>query len=123
MNTVLWVAQLILALAFLAAGAIKLIRGRDKLLPTMPWVEDFPAGVVTAIGALEVLGGVGVVLPAAIDTAPILVPVAATGLALIMIGAIVTHVGRGETNGTPPPAVLLALALLVAIGRFGPWPL
>jgi uncharacterized membrane protein YphA (DoxX/SURF4 family) len=67
-----------------------------------------------------VLGALGLILPAAFDIAPILTPLAACGLAIIMIGAIITHTRRKEYQPVMINTVLLVLALLVAIFRFGP---
>lgn len=122
MNLALWIVAGLLAVAFLFAGGTKVVRGREDLIKAgMGFVEDFPMGAVRAIGALEVLAAIGLILPAVLDIAPILVPLAATGLVLMMIGAIIVHLRRGETNGIVPSAVLLLLALFVAWGRFGPY--
>lgn len=123
MNAVLWLLQLLLGLAFLALGSLKLTRPREVLLRALPWVEDLPQGAVRAIGALEVLGALGVVLPAAVRAAPVLVPVAATGLALLALGAVATHLQRSERDRAVLPGVLLVVAVVVAAGRYGPWPL
>jgi uncharacterized membrane protein YphA (DoxX/SURF4 family) len=120
MNVVLWVVAAVLALAFLAAGLMKVVQPKEKLAASgLGWVEDFSAGAVKAIGAVEVLGAVGLVLPPLVDVAPVLAPLAALGLALTMAGAVVVHVRRKEQF--VPPLVLGVLALLVAILRFGPW--
>jgi hypothetical protein len=84
------------------------------------WVEDFNAGTVKAIGALEVLAAVGLVLPAALDIAPVLVRLAAVGLVLIMVGAVITRLRRREAKAMVADLVYLALAGFVAWGRFGP---
>ena len=67
------------------------------------------------------LGAIGLILPAVLDVAPVLVPVAAVGLALVMVGAATTHLRRKETPMVVLNVVLLALALFVAWGRFGPY--
>lgn len=122
MNVVLWVIAGLLAAAFLAAGAMKVLQPKEKLAASgMGWAEDFSAGQVKAIGVLEVLGAIGLILPALLDVATILVPLAATGLAITMIGAIVVHARRGERPGIVPGAVLFLLAAVVAWGRFGPY--
>ncbi len=122
MNVVLWIIAGVLALAFLAAGAMKIGQPRKKLADSgMPWVEDFSDGAVKGIGALEVLGAIGLILPAALDIAPVLVPIAATGLALLMGGAAITHARRREPQGIAVNAVLFVLAAVVAWGRFGPY--
>lgn len=118
MNIALWIAAGLLAVAFLAAGLSKLVQPKEKLAERTPYVEDFSAGAVKAIGALEVAGAIGLILPAITKIAPVLVPLAATGLALMMVGAIVVHLRRGEKS-IAVNIVLLALAVFVAWGRFG----
>lgn len=121
MNVVLWIAAGLLAAVFLMSGALKASQPKEKLHANMPWVEDFSPSMVKAIGAVEVLAAIGLILPGALDIAPVLVPLAATGLVLVMIGAIITHVRRKEYQGLPINAVLLLLAAFVAWGRFGPY--
>jgi uncharacterized membrane protein YphA (DoxX/SURF4 family) len=122
-NVVIWVLQILLALAFVAAGLTKLTRPRQQLATTMGWVEDFPDPGVRAIGALELLGALGLLVPALTGIATILVPIAAVGLALLMVGAAVTHRRRGELPLIGINAVLLVLAVVVAWARFGPYSL
>lgn len=121
MNVALWIVAGLLALAFLAAGGFKLTTSRaDLQAKGMAWVEDFSDGAVKGIGAIEALGGLGLVLPALIGVAPVLVPVAAAGLVLVMAGAVVTHLRRGEGFAAAVPALVLGLlAAFVAWGRFG----
>jgi uncharacterized membrane protein YphA (DoxX/SURF4 family) len=120
MNVALWIIAGLLAVAFLAGGVMKLIQPKEKLAASgMGFVEDFSAGTVKAIGALEVLAAVGLILPAALDIAPVLVPLAAVGLVLLMVGAIITHLRRHEAPAIVVNLALLALAVLVAWGRFG----
>lgn len=121
MNVVLWVLAGILAAAFLAAGGMKAVVPREKLAPNMGWVEDFSPDVVRMIGTVEVLGAIGLILPALTGVASVLTPVAAAGIAVTMIGAIIVHVRRGETGQIAAPAVLLVVSALVAILRFGPY--
>lgn len=116
MIVVAWILQVVLALAFLAAGGMKLVRPRPALVGAgMGWAEDFSDPAVKTIGALEVLGALGLVLPALFGVATWLVPVAAIGLALTMAGAVVVHVRRKET--VVPPLVLGVLALVLAVLR------
>ncbi len=119
MGVALWVVQLLLAAAFLAAGGMKLSQPKEKLAQNnMAWVEDFSQGPVRLIGTLEVLGALGLVLPALTGVLPWLTPLAAVGLALTMVGAILTHLNRKENTAVAAPAVLLVLAAFVAHGRF-----
>ncbi|WP_151484553.1 DoxX family protein [Streptomyces albicerus] len=122
MNVALWAVAALLALVFFGAGAAKLAQSKEKLIasPSMGWAEDFPPAVIRAIGILEVLAALGLILPAAVDIAPVLVPVAASGLALTMFGAGITHSRRGEAQSVVVNVVLLALTVFVAWGRFGP---
>jgi hypothetical protein len=85
----------------------------------MAWAADVTDGQFRTLGLLEVLGALGLILPSALGIAPMLVPLAATGLALTMVGAIVTHLRLGETDRLAVPIIVLALALFVAIERFG----
>ncbi len=121
MNIVLWIIAGILAVAFLGAGLMKLTQPKEKLAASgMGWTEQFPAGAIKAIGALEVAAAIGLILPALLDIAPILVPLAALGLVLMMIGAAITHTRRKENPMIGINVVLLALAAVVVWGRFGP---
>ncbi|KQR17560.1 DoxX family protein [Cellulomonas sp. Leaf334] len=120
MNLALWIAAALLALAFLATGLLKITQSKEKLAAAgMGWTESFSPSTITAIGVAEVLGAIGLILPAVLDVAPVLVPVAAVGLALVMVGAAVTHLRRKETQMVVVNVVLLALAVFVAWGRFG----
>ena len=120
MNLALWIVAGLLAVVYLVAGTGKLIVPKEKLAaaPGGGWVEDFSAGSVKAIGALEVLAAVGLVLPAATDIAPVLVPLATLGLVLIMVGAVITRLRRHEPKAMVADLANLALAGFVAWGRF-----
>jgi uncharacterized membrane protein len=121
MNLALWIVAGLLAVAYLAGGGGKLIMPKKKIAaiaPSARWVEDFSAGSVKAIGALEILGAVGLILPAATGIAPVLVPLAAVGLVLIMVGAVITRIRRHEFKFMVADLAYLALAGFVAWGRF-----
>jgi uncharacterized membrane protein len=121
MNIVLWILQALLALAVLAAGATKVVTPKSKLRDRMTWVDSFSDTGVKLIGVAEVLGGLGLILPAATGIAPILTPIAAVGIAIVMIGAVITHQRRKENAQVAPSAILLVIALIIAWGRFGPY--
>lgn len=116
MSIFLWVLQIALAALFLMAGLTKLTQPKDKLRARMAWVDDFSGNTVKVIAALEVLGALGLILPWALDVAPILTPIAAVGLAVIMFGAVVVHIRRKEPFYLQ--IVLALLAVIVAWGRF-----
>ncbi len=115
MNIVLWVIAVLLALAFLAAGtkAFRYEQARQQL----QWVKDVPRGLVALIGSAEILGALGLVLPAATGILPWLTPVAAVGLVVVMALASGFHASRHEYSGIGLNLVLLLLAAFVAYGR------
>lgn len=121
MNAVLWILAALLAVAFLGSGIMKLTQPKEKLHERMAWVEDFSPGLIKTIGALEILAAIGLILPAALDIVPILVPLTAIGLVGLMIGAALTHTRRKEYPMIAVNGVLLILAAVVAWGRFGPY--
>jgi uncharacterized membrane protein YphA (DoxX/SURF4 family) len=114
----LWILQILLAVAFGVAGATKVTQPKHKLAGQMGWVEDFSDQSVKYIGTLEILGAIGLILPWAFNIAAVLTPIAALGLAAIMVGAMVVHGRRGEYQVLIANAVLAALAVVVAVGRF-----
>ena len=120
MNTLVWIVSGLLALAFLAAGLGKIVQDRRALRERgMAYVDDFAPRSIKGIGVVEVLGAIGLILPWALDVAPVLTPLAAAGLTITMIAAVAVHVRRGERKEIVPPAVLGLLALFVAVVRFG----
>lgn len=121
METALWIAQALLAAIFTVTGLTKLTQPRAKLAAgMMSWAADVSDAQLRTIGLLEVLGAAGLILPGLLDIAPVLTPLAATGLALTMVGAFVTHARLGETDRLVAPVVLFAIAVFVAIEQFGP---
>lgn len=121
MNIALWIAQILLALAFGTAGVMKTTQPRDTLEQKLPWVEDLSTGTVRFIGSVELLAAIGLILPAVTGIAPVLTPLAATGLALLQALAIATHIRRREPGAVIFNLVLMSVALFVAWGRFGPY--
>jgi uncharacterized membrane protein YphA (DoxX/SURF4 family) len=100
MNMALWIIAGLLAAAFVAASAMKLAPPKGKPAAAGGMAEDYSPRVIKMIGALEVLAAVGLILPAALDIAPVFVPLAATGLVLLMIGAIVTTPDTRSTRAS-----------------------
>ncbi len=121
MNVLLWGLQIVLALAFGMAGVMKISTSRTALAEKMPWVNDFSGNTVKLIGTVELLAAIGLILPAATGVAPVLTPLAATGLAVVMVLAAATHVRRHEPSMLVVNGVLFVLAVVVAWGRFGPY--
>ena len=132
MNLALWIVAGLLAVVFLVSGSTKLFvpkKNLDGLLQRVgpaaqaagEWTRDFSPGALKTIGVLELLGAVGLILPAALDIAPVLVPLAASGAVLLFVGAVITRLRRGERATIVVDLVYLAIAAFVASGRFGPW--
>jgi len=114
----LWVAQGLLSAAFLMAGGMKASAPMEQLAAQMPWVTGAMGGAVRFIAIVELLGAVGLILPAATRILPKLTPVAASGLLTVMVLASVTHISRGEFPMIIPNLVLGGLAAFIAWGRF-----
>src|SRR5687768_4971649 len=117
-NVWLWIAQGLLALAYGAAGGMKAFQPIPKLAAMMGWPGDYP-GLTRFVAWAEIAAAVGMILPILLDILPWLTPLAAIGLSLIQVFALILHARRGETAKTlPANLVLLGLSLFVAIGRF-----
>lgn len=111
-----WIVAGLLALAYLVAGAQKVLRSPDKLAASgMGWAKDLALPVVRLIGVAEVLGAVGLILPPLAGVAPVLAPIASLALAALQVGAIVFHLTRHEPRALPMNLVLLLSAVAVAI--------
>jgi MYXO-CTERM domain-containing protein len=118
-NIALWIVSSVLALGFAFAGVSKLTQPKDALVKRgMAYVDDLTHTQVRLIGTAEVLGALGLILPQATGIAPVLTPVAALGFAVLMVGAALTHRRRREMQAIGANAVLFALAVFVAVGRF-----
>ena len=122
MKLALWIVAIVLAVVFAASGLMKQFVPKDKLVTAgQGWAQDFSPTTIRLIGLAEILGAIGLVLPAVVHIAPILVPLAAVGLALVMAGAAAVHARRKEVPMVAMNAVLLVLAVFVAWGRLGPY--
>ena len=114
MSRVLWVVQVLLAALFLFAGVMKLVMPLDQLAGPV----ELPGAFIRFIGVVEVLGALGLILPALLRIRPGLTPLAAVGLVIIMVGAV----GITLMGGDLAPAVIpLAVGLLAAFVAYGRW--
>ncbi|EWS80152.1 DoxX family protein [Brachybacterium phenoliresistens] len=123
MEILLWTLAGLLAVVFATSGTTKLVSSRERLIERTPWVEQFPHPSVRGIGALEVLGAIGLILPAALGIAPWLTAFAAAGLGITMVFAALLHLRREEDDlpAAMPAIVLGILSVFVAWMRFGPY--
>jgi hypothetical protein len=119
-NIALWIVQGFLAVVYLAAGGLKVVRPRERLAASgnLDWMKDASDAGVKAVGLVEILGALGVILPWLTGIASILTPIAAAGLVVVQIGALRVHLVRSEHRPLPANVLLLLLAGFVAVGRF-----
>jgi uncharacterized membrane protein YphA (DoxX/SURF4 family) len=117
MNIVIWVIQGILAIMFIISGVMKTTQPKEKLVQKLPWVKDFSIQTVRFIGISELLGAIGVIIPYLTGIYPILTPIAAIGISIIMISASIYHYGKKEYKEIAFNFVLFALAIITAYSR------
>lgn len=117
MNLVLWVVQILLALAFGMAGFMKATKPVDTLVARMAWAADYSPRTIKLIGVVEIFGALGLILPQLTGIAPVLTPIAAIGLAIVMVLAIGVHLRRREYPVVLFNVILLALSVFIAWGR------
>jgi hypothetical protein len=121
MNTALWVVAGTLAVAFTVGGASQILMSRARyraLAVSQHWVDDFSPAHIKAIGSIKLTGAVGLVLPALVNVAPTLVPLAATGLMLFMAGAATIRFRRNEWAYLLGDVAFIGIFAFVAWGRF-----
>ena len=118
MNTALWIVQGILAAMFLMAGLLKSATPKEKLALKMPWANDFSAGTLKLIGISQLLAAIGLIVPMLTGIVPVLTPLAATSLCIIMLLAAIYHFRKNEMKAIGTNVVLFLLAAFVAYGRF-----
>jgi hypothetical protein len=120
MNIALWIAAGLLAAVALTGGVTKSFVPKQKLASTHggEWTADAGAGFVKTLGVLELLAAVGLIVPAVVDIAPVMVPVTATCWVLLMIGAMITHGRLGQHKLVLLNLAYLAVAAFIAVGRF-----
>jgi len=120
MNLALWIAAGLLAAVALTSGIAKTLVPKEKLAaaPGGGWTEDASVAFIKTLGVLELLAAAGLILPAALDIAPVLVPVTAVCWILLMVGAMITHGRRGESKFVVLNLIYLAVAAFIAWGRF-----
>lgn len=118
MNTTLWFIQVLLAAMFLMAGIMKTTQSKGKLLKLFPWVNDFSVSTVRFIGLSELLGGIGLIIPWLTGIVPILTPISALGICLIMVLATnIVHLKKSEYKEVAINIFIFLLAAFVAYGR------
>lgn len=119
MTIAYWITAGLLAFVYLMSGGMKVVRNKDALVASgQNWAKNVNPALPKVVGLLEVLGAVGVIVPPLTGFAVVLAPVAAIGLALVQVVAIVVHIRLGETKQLAVNVVLLVLAIAVAVLAF-----
>lgn len=118
METVVWIIQGLLAVLFAMAGITKLTTPKADLVKKMPWAEDYSENTIKFIGTAELLGAIGLIVPVLTGIVPVLTPIAALAIAVIMLLATQAHYRRMEYRNILMNVVLFALAVFVAYYRF-----
>ena len=118
MNLTLWIAQILLAALFLVSGSLKISMSKEKLIASgQTGVAPFPLPVIRLTAACELLAVLGLLVPRAAGIAPILTPLAAFGLVVVMVGATVSHLSLREPLQAAATTLILLICLFTAVGR------
>ena len=116
MSVFLWILQIVLALLFVGIGGLRLTRPAPRLR-RLPWTDGYPVAAIRALGALELVAGLLVVIPGMLGWSPLLMAGAAGGLTVLMALAVLMHWRRGQRQAAVLPAILLLMAGIVLWGR------
>lgn len=116
MNVTLWIVQIILAAGFIYSGWMKTVR-IESSKKTWAWVNNVPKTLVVLIGIAELLGALGLILPWALNIAPVLTPISAIALTAVALLGMLFHIQRKEYREIGVNIFFVVLALIVAIGR------
>ena len=116
MSLFLWILQIVLALMFTGIGSQRLTRSAQQLRK-LPWTDGYPLSAIRALGGVELLAGVCLLVPGVMGRAALLTPVAAVGLVFLMALAVLMHLRRGQRQAAILPVILLVMAGIVAWGR------
>lgn len=123
LNIALWAAQIFLALVFFITGAGKLFLPMENLYELIPWTKDFNSLPVRLIGFSEIIGSLGLILPSLLRIKPWLTPLAAIGIAVVMLLAIFFNISMGETSVLGINILLFLIAIFIAWGRLNKCPI
>jgi uncharacterized membrane protein YphA (DoxX/SURF4 family) len=118
MNIALWIIQAILATMFCFSGIMILTQPKEKLAAKMPFLNDYSDPMIKLIAFAHIFGAIGLTLPLLLNIIPILTPVAASGLVLVMLLAAAYNKKRGDVKSVIVDLVILLLFLFIAVGRF-----
>lgn len=117
LNIALWVIQVLLAASFIWAAFMKLFSPVEQIAQMWPWTAEYPL-LLKVTGALDMLAGIGILLPMLLKLYPRLTAIAAWGMVALMVAAAAFHVSRGEANVIGVNVVFAVLAAVVGWGRW-----
>jgi len=118
MNILLWILQGLLATIFCFSGIMIIVQSREKLAPKMPFLNDYSPAMINLVALSHIAGALGLILPLALNIIPILTPIAACCLALVMLLAVNYNYGRRDIKSVAVDLVFCALFLVIAYFRF-----
>ena len=117
MNRALWILQVIFGIYFVSVGIVHFVLP-SGLPDQMNWMYELSDGMHLVAGSLEILGGIGLILPSLTKIQPTLTPVAALGLALVMVAAAIWHAQQGQAENIPQNLIFAGVMTFVSYGRF-----
>ncbi|WOK08072.1 DoxX family protein [Imperialibacter roseus] len=118
LSIALWVTQGLLSVSFLCGAAMKLFQPVEQLSAMWPWTAEVPPAFLAFTGVVDLLGGVGIILPSLLRIKPWLTPVVAVAIVVQMVGASAFHVARGEASDIGANIVFALMALFIGWGRW-----
>lgn len=118
LHIMLWIAQVVLAATLIWAGVMKLFQPVDAVATMWPWAGEVPVALLKFTGIVDVLGALGLILPALLRIRPVLTPLAAAALVVLMLCAGIFHVLRGEASVIGVNIIFALIAAFIAWGRW-----
>ena len=118
LNIFLWITQIVLAIIFIWGAWMKLFTSVDKLSAMWPWVAQIPLALLKFTAIVDLLGGIGLILPALLRIKPTLTPIAAVAIIVLMVVSTIFHISRGEVSVIGANIIFALFAAFIAWGRF-----
>ncbi len=116
LNVILWIAQSILSILLLS-GAVMKFMPVEKISGMMPWTGEVPIVLLRLLGVIDLLGGVGLILPGLLRLKPVMVIWASVGTSILMLSAIIFHISRVETHVIGFNIICVLIAIFITWGR------
>jgi uncharacterized membrane protein YphA (DoxX/SURF4 family) len=117
MNNLVWILQWIMAVIFASSGLLIIILPKEKLVSRLSWVRNYSDGTRLFICVSKIVGAIGLIVPRYFNILPVLTPIAAIGLAIIMVLAMLYHIKKNELKDIPATILFFSMAVFIAILR------